>query len=169
MTLSKIYILGKIVCILLGFFLVQLILGVFLLHQISLNQAKNALETLSNRIHADIVYTNGRWDTNRYNADPNIQANSPVYILANDGFVIDRWKPIHGFLDTSDIKHLLTYTSPQTITTSTQQSWRILSIPIKENDQILGTITVAAYNPSLSQLDGIDQRLTQTIQLLQAK
>ena len=135
----------------------------FLLHLVSVY---GELVFASNRIQDNIVHDNGTWDTNAYNADPKLPTTSTIYILASDGFVLERWKPISGFLDSSDFKQLLTFTEIQTIRTNSQQDWRIYSLPITNDTQTLGVITVSIYHPSTEVLSSFDPQLKQTAQLL---
>ena len=90
----------KLVAILGTFFLVQYILAGFLLYQITLKETSGQITTIAERVKEDLSYKNGKWDTNRYNADPDLPGTYPLYVFATDGYVIDRWKPLHGFLDT---------------------------------------------------------------------
>lgn len=117
------------------------------------------LVELSNRIQEDITYHDGNWDTTAYNSDPLITGRASMYILARDGFVIERWKPISGFLDVSDFKHLLAFTSIQTIQTSSMQDWRILSLPVKKDEEVHGVVTVSSYYPIPEVLSSFDQQL----------
>lgn len=158
----------KILLVSTGIFLLQVFLGLFVLYEISIRQTQNSLQTTVKRIHDDIYFQNGNWNVSRYNSDPQAEGAGPTYILSSDGYVIDRWKPIHGFLDTSDLKHLLSYTKPQTITTPTQQTWRIFSYPLTENGQNLGVITVASFNPQQN-TDDVDKSLLATANTLKSK
>lgn len=158
----------KISLIFLCFFLAQLLVGSFLIYQIAIKQTTEALQQTAQRVREDIVYQNGKWDTKRYNADPNVPDTYPLYVLSADGFVIDRWKPLHGFLDTSDVKHLLAYRTPQTITTPTNQTWRMLSLPIIHNNETVGVITVSSFNPSVNTGD-IDDKLQGSAAIIASK
>lgn len=161
--------LKKVILIFAGVFLVELILGAGILYQVALQQTQVSLQSTAKQIHGDISFANGSWNVSRYNSDPNAEGAGPVYILGSDGYVIDRWKPIHGFLDTSDLKHLLAYKTPQTITTSTQQTWRIYSKPVIQNNQNLGVITVAFFNPTSQNTDEIDSRLLTIADTIKSK
>src|SRR5207302_9599100 len=81
------------------FYFIQLVLGGFIVYQVALNQTSSSLRTISQRVKEDIIYTKGKWDMQRYNSDPDVPGTYPLYILGTDGFVLDRWKPVHGFLD----------------------------------------------------------------------
>lgn len=150
-------------------FVIQILVAYLALQKVLIDQVENYVDIASQRIHDDIQFKNNKWDLSKYNSDPEVPGTYPVYILGSDGYVIDRWKPINGFLDTSDIKHLLTYSTPQTVSTITNQIWRIYSEPIEIHDQTLGIITVAIYNPQEDKTDEIDSRLKETSHYLQSK
>lgn len=128
----------------------------FILSLVNTNQK---LQFTSQRIQEDITYQDGTWDTSSYNGDPMLSGTSVIYILASDGFVIERWKPISGYLDASDFKHLLEFKEVQTIITVSNQAWRILSVPIQKNGEVVGVITVSSYNPLPEVLSTFDQEL----------
>ncbi|HSW88933.1 MAG TPA: hypothetical protein VLG12_07255 [Candidatus Saccharimonadales bacterium] len=150
------------------FFIIQLIVGSFLIYQVAINQTTDYLHQVTRRVQEDISYKNGTWDTHRYITDPELPGTFPVYILSADGFVIDRWKPIHGYLDTSDVRRLLSYQTPETITTPTNQSWRILSKPIMHGNEILGIITVSYFNQQGNTTD-TDAKLRDSISEIESK
>lgn len=133
---------------------------------LSLWQVHTLLQTISNRIQEDITFENNSWDTSAYNADPLLPGTAPVYVLATDGFVLERWKPIAGFLDAADFKHLLTFQEPTTLQTELHQRWRIFSLPIKNQAESIGVITVStlASHESLNTND--DTELKQVTQLI---
>lgn len=160
--------LKKIFGIYIVFFVIQLIVGSFLIYQVAINQTTDSLNQVTNRVKEDITYKNGSWDTHRYIADPELPGTFPVYILSADGFVIDRWKPVHGFLDTSDVRRLLSYQTPGTMNTPTNQSWRILSKPIMSNDTTLGIITVSYFNQE-GDTASIDAKLQESITAIESK
>ncbi len=156
-----------IALILLGF-LLQIIVSSLILYNLSLNQTKKYLTRTVDRVREDIKYQNGKWDTSLYNADGTVPDINPLYIITSDGFVIERWKPIHGFLDIAEFSRLLAYSKPETITTITNEHWRILSEPIVGNNKVIGVITVSAYKPEQSDIDQIDNQLHQTLQEIQS-
>lgn len=141
------------------FFVIQLFAGIVIIYEISMVQTGRYVQQTAKRVKEDIIYNNGKWDTSAYNADPQLPGTYPLYILTTDGFVIERWKPLHGFLDLSDFNHLLTYQSPQTIHTITNQDWRIYSLPIQEGHATIGVITVSYFNPQTPLLDVTDQKI----------
>lgn len=131
--------------------------GVFSL--LSLFQTNQILSHIIQRVQEDVKLQDGKWDTSLYNADPQLPGVAPLYILASDGYVIERWKPITGFLDASDFKHLLSFTTIQTIQTGTNQDWRIFSRPIEKDGIKLGVITVSYFHPTTQDLSNIDKEL----------
>src|SRR5438105_565827 len=103
-------------------FVLQISLGHFLIKSFSIDDTKKSLDVLTARIQNDLKYKNKSWDTRMYAADPytphptgSSGFTTPLYILATDGFVIERNQPINGYLDSSDFKHILSFKSPQTI------------------------------------------------------
>lgn len=150
------------------FFAISLVIGSYLIYQVAINQTTDSLNRLTKRIQEDVVYKNGSWDTNRYISDPELPGTFPVYILTADGFVIDRWKPVHGFLDTSDVRRLLSYQTPTTVNTPTNQTWRMLSKPIMHNNDMLGIITVS-YFAQQGDTVAVDAKLQQSIAAIESK
>lgn len=159
----------RIIIVLLCFFAIQLVLGSFFLRQVALRQSTESLQQVTTRVKEDVTYQNGQWDTRRYNADPDLPDTYPLYILSSDGFVIDRWKPLHGLIDTSDVKRLLSYQEPTTITTPTDQTWRIFSKPITQKGESIGVITVSYFNPTLDELASIDKKLYDAVAVISSK
>jgi hypothetical protein len=126
------------------------------------------LNSIADRIQLDLVHKEGKWDTTLYNSDPltpypNSSGSAPIYIITNDGYVIERSKPINGFLDTADIKHLLQFTIPTTLSTLTNENWRVFSQDIKENNEIIGVVMVAYHNPEISIIEDIDNKLANNL------
>ncbi len=148
----------KLALVFVVLFLLQFIVEGFILRRIALNQTEQQLKKSIARVKEDITYNNNRWDMRRYNADPNVPDSYPLYILSTDGFILDRWKPVRGYLDVSDIKHLLTYQPPKTINTPTGQTWRVFSKPIVQNGETLGVVTVGAFEPQ-GNISDIDSQL----------
>lgn len=151
-------------------FLLQILIGYFLIHRILYDQTKQSLQFLSDRIKNDIKFHNDKWDMDLYNDDPytpNPNGASgfelPLYIITKQGLIIERNNPIHGLFDTSDSKQLLAFTSPQTITTDRQERWRVLSREIVRNNQREGVIFLAYYNPMPQQESEIDKKLIENI------
>jgi hypothetical protein len=139
--------LRKILLIFIVVYLVQFaFVGTFLISSYT-HRAKSDLDEIASAVQSDISYKDGLWDMSKYNADSDIPGRFRVSIFSLDGFVVERWRPIPGLLDTSDFKRLLSYDEPQTIDTITQQTWRIYSEPIKSNtsNTVIGVISVSKY------------------------
>jgi hypothetical protein len=153
----------------LGFYVLQLGLSSVVLYTAAICQTTSHLESIASRIKEDLAFKNGQWDMSRYNADPQLPGTYPLYLITTDGFVLDRWRPIHGFLDTSDVQQLLGYTAPQTVHTVSNQSWRMLSKPILNGQETFGAVTVAFFNPPDGQEGAIDQKLSETLQKIASK
>ncbi|MGZ6004915.1 MAG: hypothetical protein ACXWLH_02075 [Candidatus Saccharimonadales bacterium] len=151
-------------------YLAQLVLGVAIIYFVSVIQTKNFISDIAQEVKQDIIYKDGKWDTARYDSDPQIPGNFRLYIITKDGYVIDRWRPIKGFLDTSDYKQLLTYQTIQSVNTITGQKWRIFSLPIKNhNKDTIGVVTVGHYSNAQDELAATDQLLTSSAEQLASK
>src|SRR6185369_5717915 len=91
----------KIVFIaLIVFYLIQLIGGAVVFYFATISQTKALTNNISQIAKQDISYRDGKWDTSKYDSDPDIP-NYRMYVITKDGYVIDRWQPIPGYLDTS--------------------------------------------------------------------
>ncbi len=154
--------------------LLQELAGFLFIKKISNRFIDQVITDYIYRIENDLKYVNEFWDIKLYNSDPktsypNAPSQFPVYIITADGFVIERSSPINGFMDTSDMKHLLTYRPIQTITSPTKERWRVLSQPIISGGRTLGVITVAHYQPSTELINIIDNSLLQDIATINSK
>lgn len=151
-------------------YLLQTVAIYLLIYLFSLSQVKSSLQTIVSRVKEDISYKNGVWDTTKYNADPEIPGRFRLYVFSKDGFVIERWRPIPGYLDTSDFNRLLTYKIPQTVHTITDQDWRIYSKPIVDkNNNKIAVITVSSFNPTVMTLSELDNQLQKTADTIHNK
>lgn len=146
------------------FLFIEIIISGFIAYQNSIADAKNYLQETTRRVNEDIKYLQGKWDTSLYTSDTNVPDVNPLYIITSDGFVIERWKPIHGFLDVSEFTRLLSYDKPETIQTITNENWRILSRPIKSDGNVVGVVTATAYKPEYNNLIELDEQLESTIE-----
>ncbi len=156
--------------VLVGLFAVQLVAGCIIIYFVSIAQTKSFINHISNLAHEDILYKNGTWDTSRYDSDPEIPGNYRIYVISKDGFVIDRWRPIPGYLDTSDFKQLLTYRSPRSIHTITDQNWRIYSLPINDSrGSVIGLIAVGRYGDREDFRVSSDNELIETARQIRHK
>ncbi len=154
-------------------FIVQACINYFLIRFTTLDSIKNKNNKLIQRIENDLKYENGKWDTSLYNSDPltphpdgSSGFSQPLYILTNDGFVLERTLPINGFLDSSSLKDILVYTSPQSIISQTGEEWRVFAKPINSNGQTIGGIIVSRYRPNTSVLTDVDRDLEQNMKTL---
>lgn len=162
--------------------IIALIFGAYILctystiKQIATNDIKKTLNILTTRIKNDLDYTDGRFDMARYNADPNTPYphgssgfSLPLYIITTDGFIIERNAPISGYLDSSDIKNLLSFSVPATITTVTNERWRVLSSPIRTGGKTIGAVVVSYYNPDPTTESTIDTKLVENINKIKSE
>ncbi len=153
-----------------GLFVGQLFIGCVIVYFVSISQVKTFINNISNLARQDIAYKNGVWDTSKYDSDPEIPGNYRIYVITKDGFVIDRWRPVPGYLDTSDFKQLLTYSRPKSIHTVTNQNWRIYSLPItNSNNNVIGLVAVGRYGDFDESHQPLDGELKKTAQLIRQK
>lgn len=151
------------------FSFLQIIISSAIIYVTLITQTQNYLRANGQWIQEDIRYKNGHWDLFNYNADSRIPETYPLYIISLDGFVIDRWRPVHGFLDKSNISRLLTFQTPQTIHTVTDENWRIFSEPIIDNDKTIGVITVSKFNPDSDNISKTDALLRDNAKYIHSK
>jgi hypothetical protein len=153
----------KIVLLVAAFLICLILLSSIVLYQIALNQVTSNLDVIASRVKEDLSYSQGKWNTSRYDADPQLPETFPLYVLSTDGYVVDRWKPLHGFLDTSDIEKLLAYEKIQTVVTESSQRWRIYSKRLTTNSRTSGVVTVAKYDPDENSLITVDAELLKSM------
>lgn len=146
----------------------QLVFFATVLCVTAINQTRNFISTINNRVREDIHYKqDGTWDTTAYDTDPEIPGNYRLYVITKDGYVIDRWRPINGYLNTSDLRYLLNYQQPGTTRSITGQSWRLYTLPIKNNEgTVVGGITTGSYNFTDDTVPSTDTKLTTIAQQL---
>lgn len=138
-----------------------------LLYWTGRSEEETVLTNLIMRIQTSLLYKNGRWDTTLYNADPYTPHpsgsggfSSPLYIVTTEGFVIERTQPITGFLDSSEFARLSEFTEPKTISTVTNEQWRVLSKVLKTpQGETVGVATVSYYRPNPLIIAEIDAKL----------
>jgi hypothetical protein len=135
--------------------------------------ARSEADKLNLRIRDDIRYVNGTWDLSRYAADPLTPSPNgssgfpaPLYVIASDGLVIERNLPISGFLDASDFKHYISLQSPLTLTTFTNETWRVVTLPLGPQESPTGVIVVSYYNPAMANIGKIDEKLQENLSLI---
>ncbi len=152
-------------------FVLIVVLLLFLIRSYLLQNEKQSLQNLSLRVRHDLQYVDNKWDTSKYNADPSTPHpqgssgfTSSLYIITNDGYVIERSHPIGGILDSADFKHLITFQTPQTLQILANEQWRVLSRPIiNETGAVLGVSMVAYFNPPPQLLTTIDEKLERNL------
>lgn len=148
----------------------------YIIRNISLGHSKQSLKKFVNRVQNDLEYKNGIWDMTKYNADPETPHphgssgfSNPLYILATDGFVIERSNPIPRFLNSSDFKHLSLFLQPQSISPIEHETWRILAKPIIHNDKTVGIVVVSMFNPNNPDTVQTDAELLRNVELISSK
>lgn len=159
----------RLVFLLCSFFLAQLLAGAAIINFVSISQTKEFINQISQNAVNNIHYKDGRWDTAKYDSDPEIPGNFRIYIISKDGFIIDRWRPIPGYLDTSDYKQLLSFAQPKSIRTVTNQDWRILSVPISHDGNTVGVITTGYYGDKKGGDSEIDKELYKAADTIRQK
>lgn len=147
-------------------YLLQLSIAAYILYFLGSTQLNKSLEKKTQRISEDLTYKNGTWDLDSYNNDPKLLGSYPLYLITQDGFVLDRRSTIHGFLDSSDYKRLLNYQKVQTISSVTGYTRRIYSRVIADKGKDLAVITVSYFNPKEEVLSLIDKELIQNADII---
>ncbi len=127
------------------------------------------IEEITNRMNENIRYNNGIWDLHYLNADPELPGTNSHYILSIDGYVIERWRALSGFLNTSDMQYLLQFTQPTTITAPTKEQWRMLSVPFKQGGVTMGVLTVSRHISEEDTISVIDQKLLKEVSFVKQK
>lgn len=163
---SETALLAKILFIVGTSFLAYLIVNFLFIRWASYGSIKNNLKQINTRIIKDLIYRNGKWDTSFYVNDDNISQENPLYIITTDGFIIDREKPINGFLDTANFQYSSSFTTPSTIITPAGEQWRMYSKAISQNGTQSGSIVVGYYQPELSALTDIDNQLQKSADII---
>ncbi len=154
----------KFVIIVVALYVLQAVVGGLAIYFAAIAHTKASLNQIHDRVASSIEFKNGVWDTSKYNTDPEIPGPYRLYVFSNDGFVIDRWRPIAGHQNISNVRRLLEYKTPQTIHTVTDQSWRMYSKPIVDNGAEIGVITASYFSPEEANISRIDQKLQQAVE-----
>lgn len=156
--------------------LIEALICYGVIHYFVLKSITSDLKNLTSRISQELTYQNGTWNTSRYTSDPltphpsgSSGFSTSLYIIANDGFVIERNAPIPGLLDSSDFAHLTTFTQPQTIKIVSNEQWRLLSQPIQDKGKTIGVVVVSLYNPDQLIQTNVDEKLRKNIRYIQSK
>lgn len=135
----------------------------------SLQMSKQEVDGIVNRMHENIRYKSGMWDLYYLNSDPLLPGSYTHYILTTQGYVIERWRPINGFIDTANLDHILQFSQPQTVTTPAQEQWRVLSQPVKNGNEVLGAVFVSRFVSETENISVIDKRLRQDLAFAMGK
>ena len=154
----------------------QIVFNYYAIRFISLRTVDASIRMFGDRLEQGLRVEKGKWDISRYVSDP--QTPSPrktvgntgaLYIITDNGFVLERNAPINGFLDSSDYRNLLRFTQPQTIDTITGESWRVLSETVEQNGKSHAVVFVAFYDPHRELYSTIDQELVNNIKEIKSK
>jgi hypothetical protein len=159
---------AKCLCLVLIVYLLLTSVADLFLSNSLLDDSRSFVDNIESRISGSLKYKNGKWDTSLYNSDPltpypNASTVFPVYIITKSGFVLERSKPISGYLDAAD-KDLIGFTEPTTISTVINENWRLLSRKITSDGSEIGVVTISYYNPNPEVTDLIDKQLRDNMQ-----
>jgi hypothetical protein len=151
-------------------FLFHTLLNYEFIRRITIHNIETELNTFTLRVEKDFKHTDGIWDTSLYSADPltphphgSSGFTSPLYVITEQGFVIERSNPIRGLLDTSDYKLLAKFEQPTSLTTATNERWRILSKKVYDKGIPVGIVVISYYNPGIDDTDGLDAKMLENI------
>jgi hypothetical protein len=151
-------------------FLFHTLLNYEFIRSVTTHDIETGLDTFTQRVEKDFRYKDGLWDTSLYSADPltphphgSSGFTSPLYVITEKGLVIERSNPIKGLLDTSDYKLLVEFEQPTSLTTATNEHWRILSKKVYDKDIPVGVVVISYYNPSADNPDGLDAKMLENI------
>ncbi|MBP7967232.1 cache domain-containing protein [Candidatus Woesebacteria bacterium] len=158
--------------VLLLFLIATLLVTIFsavVVYVASFELSKREVDKIVTRMHEDIRYKNGFWDLYYLNSDPLLPGSYSHYILATQGYVIERWRPINGFIDTANLDHILQFQTIQTVTSPANETWRVYSQPLKQGESVVGGIFVSRYIGEGDDIAIIDKRLAQDMQFVKNK
>jgi hypothetical protein len=145
------------------------LIGGFMIYFSSLQYTKNELNRIVKRMHEGIQYENGAWNLFYLDSDPELPGSNPHYILSANGYVIERWRPISGYLDTANLDYILSFSAPQTVTTPLKEKWRVFTRPIKNENDTVGGILVARYISDEENTQLTDQKILHNMKLIESK
>lgn len=149
-------------------FSLQIAISTYILQKQSHQNIHADIVKIASHIQKDFVYKNNSWNMSLFNADPltpypNSSGSYPLYIMTLDGFVISRTNVISGLLDTTDQNSFLHFSTPQTIHTVTNETWRLLSKKVQQSNNISTLILVAYFQPQPELLSSIDTKLADNV------
>lgn len=164
---TKTFLASRVLILIAVFVCSQVIIGYFIVRHAYLLEIKSTLSRTMNTIINDSLYKDGKWNLDAYNSDPDTpspvaSSDFPLYIFTTEGYVIERSKPIWDFYDASDLQYILNFQTPQTITSPTNESWRVLAKAVAHEGGTAAGIYVAKYNPDKDTVN-IDNLLKTTI------
>lgn len=159
----------KIIFFIFLLFILYLVGNYYFVRWSTINNLKKGIKTTINQVKKDLKYKDGQWNTYSYVNNPEISYDNPLYIFTIDGFLIDRIKPINGFLDTSIFDYALKFDKPQTYTSEINERWRILYYPIERDGQIQAALLPGYFDPPESAASEIDQQLLNNAKKIDSK
>ena len=135
------------------------VLSIGIIYYSSITSKTYELSSITTRMHDNIRFKNESWDLAYLNSDPILPGSNPHYIITSDGYVIERWRPIKGYLDTSNFSYMIQFKTPQTVVTPAQESWRVLSKAVLSGKETIGVVHVARFIGEGDNVEVIDKRL----------
>lgn len=149
-------------------FISEFLLSILIISVIYFNQYNSNLKLKISQVKNDISFSDEKWNLSYYNSDVQLLGSYPLFLITDDGYVLDRRKNIHGFLDTTDLEKLDIYEKPQTIRTITGQERRVFTNSIKSEGKEIGIISVSYFSPKEEIIDQIDEKLKASMQLIKS-
>lgn len=150
---------AKVTIVLLTFFILFLLGNYAYFHKVTFENIEKSIEEKLDHISSDLVVKDGFLNATQYYQDSTTPLDKPLYIMTNEGFIIERLNTVKGFLDISDFVYANSFQQPQTITTPVDNTWRVFSKTVRLKDEVLGTILVAYFDPNPQILSEIDELL----------
>lgn len=141
------------------------ILGV-ILYLVLISRTQERLQLFTQRVHDDLIVSDGKWDISRLISDGDFARGRPLYIITSEGFIVERNYPIGGLLDLSRFSLLNQYSEPATVEGVTSEKWRVVSKAIKSEDEQIGVVFASYYNPADGQEKVIDEKLGKSVDSL---
>lgn len=136
------------------------------LYNTATSYTESKLFELYKLLEKDFHLVKGKLSSIDYYRDTTLPYDNSVYIITNDGFVIERSKQFDGLLDVADGAYALSFETPQTITSPGNIKWRMLSKKIIRNNNQEGVILVAYSDPSVISIKEIDDSLYEDLDKL---
>ncbi|MFO0703492.1 MAG: hypothetical protein U0525_02085 [Patescibacteria group bacterium] len=149
----------------------------YLLAQIIYLQAiKSEMTDFTNRIQRGISINGNSWNTSLYVSDPKTphpQGSSgfttPIYIITNDGFIIERSNAIPGMLDATDFEHFLNFKNVTTVKEATNETWSIKTSKILNNkNKTIGIVAASIYKPERFQESSVTNKIDEALNYIKS-